>query len=80
MKIKPWWTEHEIREAGYHIIGTCGECEYFKMFGSPSLVDKCTLFGIERSQDFGCIHFAEQTPFEPKGKIKGNSALKKDIK
>lgn len=67
-----------------HVIGTCGECEHW----DPRAVSlegwgNCDSYKVaahthetdaKRHADHGCIQF------EPSGKIKGKTSLKKDIK
>lgn len=55
-----WHTSGPKDFENLHVIGTCGECEHYKMFGSPSQIDICGLLRIESKPDFGCIHWEKK--------------------
>ncbi len=79
MEFGDWWSKQVTKEGGFkyqdsvglHVIGTCGECEHWREEICNSQKVPFDVFGnTDIPEDFGCIHFAEQTPFEPKGKEK----------
>jgi len=61
-----------------HVIGTCGECKYG--LESEVAAERAIVCDNEEAHSEGLVVIDGCVHFEEKGKIKGNSIIKKELK